>query len=236
MKLNPPQISLILVNIVPLVGVFLGWSLFSVLFFYWFESLVIGFFNIFKMLIAPAFPTWYNKQSRLLPSSIKLVSRLLSLPFKLFIIFFFIIHYGIFMTGHLFLINTISSLPWGLLGNFVLNFSLLKELILGSLFPLLPIFISHGISFFHNFIGKQEYKKTSTQQLMMLPYKRVILMHITLLFGGFLLILTGMPIYLILLFIILKIIVDLKAHNKEHGNLHGLQPFNSLFKWRVSGK
>lgn len=236
MRLNPSQISLILANMVPLVGIFFGWSLFSVLFFYWFESLVIGFFNIFKMLIAQAFPAENYNQSRPLPSFLKILLRVLSLPFKLFMVSFFIAHYGMFMAGHLFIIITISPLPWGLQGNTILNFSLLRDLISGSLFPLLSLFISHGISFFHNFIGKQEYKKMSTQQLMMLPYKRAILMHITLLFGGFLLILTGMPIYLILLFIILKTVVDLKAHNKEHGNSHAFQPFNSLFNWRMSGK
>jgi|SRR3989338_1956555 len=209
MRINTPRISLILVNLVPLVGMFLGWSLFSVLFFYWFESLVIGFFNIFKMLIAPAFPAKSYEKARPL-------SKLLFLLPKLFTIFFFTIHYGLFMAVHFIFIIAISSFPDGA----ALSFSLLKDSILGLFLPLLSPFISHGISFFHNFIGKREYKETSTMQLMTSPYKRVILMHITLLFGGFLIMLTGIPIYAMILFIILKTIIDLKAHNKEHVHLH----------------
>ncbi len=44
---------LIAVNMMPLFGVlFFGWSLFSVMFLYWIENGIIGFFNIFKIALA----------------------------------------------------------------------------------------------------------------------------------------------------------------------------------------
>jgi hypothetical protein len=39
---------LIAVNLIPLFGVLFGWSLFSIMFLYWIENGVIGFFNVFK--------------------------------------------------------------------------------------------------------------------------------------------------------------------------------------------
>jgi hypothetical protein len=40
---------LIAVNLIPLFGVlFFGWSLFSIMFLYWIENGIIGFFNILK--------------------------------------------------------------------------------------------------------------------------------------------------------------------------------------------
>jgi Family of unknown function (DUF6498) len=44
---------LVAVNMWPLYGVlFFGWSLFSIIFLYWIENGIIGFFNIFKIALA----------------------------------------------------------------------------------------------------------------------------------------------------------------------------------------
>ncbi len=44
---------LIAVNTIPFFGVlFFGWSLFSIMFLYWIENGIIGFFNIFKIALA----------------------------------------------------------------------------------------------------------------------------------------------------------------------------------------
>ena len=43
---------LIAVNLIPLFGVlFFGWSLFSIMFLYWIENGIIGFFNILKIAL-----------------------------------------------------------------------------------------------------------------------------------------------------------------------------------------
>jgi hypothetical protein len=103
----------------------------------------------------------------------------------------------------------------------------MSDVIWQILIPFLVLFVSHGISFFINFIGKKEYQKTSSSELMIAPYKRIVVMHLTLLLGGFIsavvaIILQGISLNRIIsatvmsLFIILKIYVDIKSHNKEH--------------------
>ena len=66
----------------PLVGVVaFHWTVFSVILLYWFENVVIGAFNVLKMAFA-------NPRS------------LASDALKLFLIPFFIVHYGIFAFVH----------------------------------------------------------------------------------------------------------------------------------------
>ena len=48
------------------------------------------------------------------------------------------------------------------------------------------------------------------------PYKRIIVMHVTLIIGGFLTMLLRSPEAVLLLLIALKTAADLCAHRKEH--------------------
>ncbi len=54
---------------------------------------------------------------------------------------------------------------------------------------------------------------------MMAPYGRIILMHLTILFGGWLILALGAPILALVLLIVLKIVSDVRAHDKEHAAL-----------------
>ncbi|MFA6549262.1 MAG: DUF6498-containing protein, partial [Candidatus Margulisiibacteriota bacterium] len=50
------SLALIIANAVPIFGViFLGWETIDILFIYWFESLIIGIFNVLKMLLTNIF-------------------------------------------------------------------------------------------------------------------------------------------------------------------------------------
>jgi hypothetical protein len=52
-RLPPSAVALILANFVPIYGVlFLGWEAFAVILLFWFENLVIGFYNVLKMVFA----------------------------------------------------------------------------------------------------------------------------------------------------------------------------------------
>ena len=81
---------------------------------------------------------------------------------------------------------------------------------------LLALFISHGISFVVNFLGRKEYIGMTTQKLMSDPYQRIILMHVTIIFGGWLVMLLKAPILALALLILLKTGADLSAHQKQH--------------------
>lgn len=218
-------ISLITVNLVAIFGVlFLNWSLFLVLLLYWMESFVIGFFTIIKMLISPTLPG-----DRIpLQKFSKTQKQILGIILKIFFIPFFVLHYGGFMIGHLIFVYGIGNMAQILENGGVLpGIFQMSDVIWQILIPFLVLFVSHGISFFINFIGKKEYQKTSSSELMIAPYKRIVVMHLTLLLGGFIsavvaIILQGISLNRIIsatvmsLFIILKIYVDIKSHNKEH--------------------
>jgi hypothetical protein len=48
------------------------------------------------------------------------------------------------------------------------------------------------------------------------PYKRIIVMHVTIIFGGWLILLLKSPVPALILLIALKTAVDLRAHRHEH--------------------
>ena len=78
------------------------------------------------------------------------------------------------------------------------------------------LFVSHGVSFFTNYLGRREYLGMDLKAQMSEPYKRIIVMHVTLIIGGFLTMLLRSPEAVLLLLIALKTAADLRAHRKEH--------------------
>jgi hypothetical protein len=150
--------------------------------------------------------------------------QIISVFIKLIFPLFFMFHYSGFMVGHLFFILIVSSMPSILShGGYIMDIATIKATALSLLLPLLFLFISHSISFFVNFIGKKEYKKTSTVELFIAPYPRIIIMHLTILFGALIMAITRIPSSIIALFVLLKIYFDVKAHNKEHQKLENRQ-------------
>jgi hypothetical protein len=82
--------------------------------------------------------------------------------------------------------------------------------------PALALFVSHGYSFYHNYIQGREFEKANVTQLMFAPYGRIVVMHLTLIFGAMLIMLTGLPAAAATLFIVLKVVVDIRAHQRAH--------------------
>ena len=191
---------LIAVNTIPLFGViFFGWSLFSIMFLYWIENGIIGFFNVFKIALARA-------PGR---SGFTINGRPISPSNKELRIVFFILHYGVFWTVHgvfVFVFFGLNS-PSGLFGGLGLR---------GVAVAAAALFLSHGVSFFVNFLGKEEYLTVSPDQQMMEPYSRVVVLHVTILAGGFLADSLGAPLAALVLLIVLKTVIDLVAHLREH--------------------
>ncbi len=179
-------------NLVPLAGVlFFDWSLFTIMFCFWLESAVIGFFNILKLVI---------------------VANILSI----IMVPFFVVHYGGFMSGHLVFIFALFSPDEMSFSGFFPPADLLTSHILNVWPAFLGVCLSHGFSFFYNFIGKKEFRHSRPEKQMMAPYGRIILMHVTIIFGGWLILALGAPILALVLLIVLKIASDTRAHHKEH--------------------
>ena len=184
-KLELPALSLIGANLIPLFGVlFLGWSVASVLILYWLESLIIGAFNIPKILKTRG--TTYDRVSTAL---------------------FFFVHYGGFAAIH---------------GLFVFTLFVAAEasddtstLIMYS-FAVFSFVLSHYISLKTNFIDKRGFARRTPKDQMFIPYGRVVVMHLVIIFGGILVAKFGAPLYALLLLIALKTSLDLAAHLIEH--------------------
>lgn len=204
---NPPEswltlstLLLIAANLVPIAGtLFYGWRLSDVMVLYWAESAVIGFFNLCKIVVIGR---WFA---------------LLAGPF-------FLGHFGGFMAVHFLFIYTIfvqgpnDMGAVGELGEVVALFQ--------GLWPaLLALFLSHAVSFYSNFLGRQEYRGRTVNKQMSEPYGRIIFMHLVLIFGGGLTLVLGETTPVLLGVIALKIFFDIRAHLKQHrghGNTRGL--------------
>jgi len=87
--------------------------------------------------------------------------------------------------------------------------------------PLWPslaaLFISHGVSFVSNFLGKREYADTPLSTVMTAPYNRIVEMQIAIIFGGWIIMLLKAPIGALALLVAVKTGLDFRAHRREHG-------------------
>jgi hypothetical protein len=197
---TPSVIFLILMNMIPVVGVFtFGWDVGTLLLLYWLESIVIGLLNVPKILSAQG----VAQSSR--------GSRKAGFGGKLFLSLFFTVHFGGFSLGHyLFLDSFFKSVPPL---NELMNNVLSAQ---GLLFAMLGLFISHLFSMVRNFYGKGEYLTRSPNSQMFLPYGRVFIMHFVIILGGALVQAFGAPILALLLLVVLKTGIDLVSHAAEH--------------------
>jgi len=78
------------------------------------------------------------------------------------------------------------------------------------------LFLSHGASFFLNYIGKGEYMTTPAAKAMFAPYGRVVMLHVTIIFGAFIVALLGAPIGALLVLVVVKTAFDLRLHLRQH--------------------
>jgi uncharacterized protein DUF6498 len=81
----------------------------------------------------------------------------------------------------------------------------------------LGLLLSHGVSFVGNYLIGGEYRRASLQRLMSQPYVRVMVMHVVILFGGWLVILMHSPVPALAMLVLLKTAVDLRAERQRLG-------------------
>jgi hypothetical protein len=182
-------------NAVPLLGVlFGGWDLVEILFAYWAENVVIGFFSLLKMLSAPD-----DTRGLLI---------ILTVFMKIIGCAFFIVHFGGFTAGH-------GVVLYAIFHEFLnLQIQPLELLYMGR-YIVAALFLSHGYSFVVNYLIKGERNQIKGNDPMFEPYRRVIVMHLTLVFGTGCIIFLGQPFFMLLILVVLKTAVDLYAHLRE---------------------
>jgi hypothetical protein len=183
---------------------FLGWKVFPLVLLYWLENVVVGGYNVAKLLLAqPRQPTYW--------------------AVKLFLIPFFIVHFGLFTYGHgvllVALLGPKGSQPFDILGTVP---SVIRANHLG--WAVVSLVVSHGLSFYWNYVKNGEYGRASLNALMAQPYGRVIILHFTVLFGGWIVMLLGSPLPALLLLVVIKTAADQRAHKAERQRFAALPP------------
>ena len=87
------------------------------------------------------------------------------------------------------------------------------------LFAVAVLFVSHGLSYLFNFIGSGEYRRVTPIGQMFAPYGRLVVLHVTIIFGAILVALTGAPVAAVAVLVVLKTALDLGFHLREHRRL-----------------
>ncbi|MDH4044689.1 MAG: DUF6498-containing protein [Gemmatimonadota bacterium] len=206
--LTPSLVALVLANLWPLVGVILlSWTVFAVLFLFWLENVVVGLFNVGRMWMANG------------PSEKAGASKATLIPF-------FMVHYGMFAAVHGLLVIALFG---GDPGAMLLSPTLVTRTIADTgVWPAaLALTASHGFSFVVNYLLGGEFRTTSLETAMVQPYARVVVLHLVILIGGFLVAALGQPTVALALLVLLKIGIDAVAHERQHGRLpaaRGLDP------------
>lgn len=187
-----PVLFLIGANLVPLFGVLLfDWDLAQIMVLFWVENAVVGFYALIKLGVIQRWGV------------------LLTGPF-------FIGHFGAFMAIHFMFVYYLFVRGITTRGPEPDAATALMSVFAPIWTAILAIFISHGVSFFENFLGRREYLGRTGSKQMSEPYRRLMVMHVTLIFGGMAIMALGQPIYALVLLVVLKIAIDLYAHLREH--------------------
>lgn len=189
--MNRSTLSLLASNLLVIIlAIVQKWDISTVLWVYWIQSIIIGFFQFLRILSLKKFST-DNFRINNQPVSPTIQT-------KTFTAFFFAFHYGFFHFIYaIFLFNLFTS-------NQPFNFT---YLFIGGLI----FFLNHLFSFYHNRIMDQQ-KTQNIGLLMFAPYVRIIPMHLIIIFGAFL----GQSTLII--FLLLKTSVDLLMHAIKHKN------------------
>jgi len=208
--LSTPILSLIFANIVTIIMAILGnWDLATVMFIYWMQSIIIGFFTLMGILLVtvppPAPGQERPEQHPGEPRTIYIGNPWVA---KLLLVGIFALPYGIFhLVYYTFIVGS------GIFGP--VHFSDPGIWLSCGLF-----FANHLYSFLAYHHRQFQVGADIVGQIFM-PFQRIIPMHMTIIFGGILLLIlefigiqSTMPV--LVLFLVLKTASDVSAHVDKH--------------------
>jgi hypothetical protein len=218
-EFGPSAWALIGANVVPLFGVlFFGWDTFAVVALYWVENVIIGAINVLKIVTCDPDSAEIRKEVKeneeLDPAAATALATQDSA--KLFFAPFFALHYGFFCMIHGALVLAIFDEPdFGNspLGVFHDLTHIATDRHLG--WAVAGLAASHLYSYFRNYLGRGEYRRTTPGWLMFEPYSRIVVLHMAILLGGFVSLMFGNNFGLLALLIIGKTMLDLSMHLRE---------------------
>ena len=210
---QPSALIMIAANLLPLIGVlFWGWDVFLLLVLYWFETAIMGFWIIVATLVDP---------HQTIGPTAKQTSRT-------FLVLFLTAHAGIFMGVHFMFLWALFSGDWANAVRDPIDFARVIVIGSGLWIALIALFISRGVSTLLRLLNpdilpvwlapKQVHiadaNPFSEQRLLGGFYRRIIIMHLTLIFSGIVAGAVGSVVPLVLM-IAIKIAIELKLHFNE---------------------
>jgi len=234
--------ALLLANLMPLAGVLLlHWETGALLFVYWLESAVVGFFNVVKMAQAEGSTTpgplsegeevteadlaqlaevrrTTQARSAVLGGALGVLQKMAELEMAE--------QRG---KGVAQRITSVARIPLILFflvhyGIFMAVHGVFLLVFFGP--PRLPfgqwalttflLFTSHGISYLIYFLHRGEYRAISPSEQMARPYGRIFLMQFTIIIGGMLIMVFQAPVLMLAVLVALKVLFDLVAHYLSH--------------------
>jgi Family of unknown function (DUF6498) len=219
-SLLPSDYLIILMNLIPLAGVWLlGWDPAQMFIIYCFESIIIGMFTILKMALLPFIgPQDYwetQKKNRYL----------LTLGF----ILFFILHYGIFVTVQLVIFTSTSEISDTL--NPFKVFSKSSQILDGYTRIMFIVFIGvYALQTSIEYIFKKGYKDAHIAMLMIAPYMRIFVQQFVVILGGVFLS-AGAGKLFMLFFVAVKLFFEVRIDYDAY-----LSSLKDKFKKPFSGK
>jgi len=171
-------------------------SAFEVLWIYWFQSVIIGVFNFIKMISLKEFTnTGFQRGGSELPPT---------KAAKFSTAIFFLIHYGFFHFVYAIFLGGFSGIPGSGTLNSQNNYLLITSLV---------FFISYLIEYIQSTRTLQG-EIPNLGVIMFAPYFRIVPMHFTIIFGGFVSVLgsfisMNLDLLIIVLFVGIKTFIEI---------------------------
>jgi len=188
----------VLLNAVPVYGVlYWDWHSFDLIFLYWLENLVIGLFMILRILVRP-----YHHP--------------LEIIYPAFLAPFFTVHYGMFCFVHgtfviaLFGKGLPAELAQAGIPEIILPLIESRHLLL----PVLALIAYQALDWLRD-TSERGLGSDNINGLMTAPYRRIMVLHVTILASGFALGALNEPMVGLLILIVLKTTFDIYHWNKD---------------------
>ena len=186
-----PILFLVLVNLIPLLGAYLySWTVGEIMVLYWLETLILLVFQ-----------TWRNIS--ISPVAGLLTSLFTAVQVMAFMVIHFLFIWTLFVQGF---------------DSGSLNLDDSMDTVMNYIIPLWPallgLALSHGFSLYVNFFNNP--RANRKLQGAGVLFARVLIMHVTIIIGGFLALLLENHWAALVFLIGLKILIDIRAHNKKH--------------------
>jgi hypothetical protein len=166
---------LILSNLVPLAGIlWSGWDVFVLLCLYWLETAAIGFWTVLRVAALSRPPG--GAAARGIAGALALAG-------------FFTVHGGLFMTVHMMFLVVLFAGAWA--GRIHDARDFIRLIVIGSglWIPLLALFAGQGALFVNDLVNRFAFGRalpeTDAATIVGGFYKRIVLMHVAILGGAF---------------------------------------------------